>query len=121
MTEVERRNMILKGNLWKTIILICVPLMIYQMFNSWYSVLDQIICASISTDAQNAVSSIAQIKNTISAFGAGLAAGGGVLVARYYGAGEVKSSREASSNLLILALILSAILAIIVIPLADPI
>ena len=121
MTEVERRNMILKGNIWKTILVICVPLMIYQMFNSWYSVLDQIICASISTDAQNAVSSIAQIKNTISAFGAGLAAGGGVLVARYYGAGEVKSSREASSNLLILALILSAILAVIVIPLADPI
>ena len=121
MTEVERRNMILKGNLWKTIILICVPLMVYQMFNSWYSVLDQIICASISTTAQNAVSSIAQIKNAISAFGAGLAAGGGVLVARYYGAGDVKNARFSSSNLLLLAIILSAILAILVIPLADPI
>ena len=61
MTEVERRNMILKGNLWKTIIAICVPLMIYQMFNSWYSVIDQIICANISAVAQNAVSSISFI------------------------------------------------------------
>ena len=121
MADVERRNMILKGNIWKTILVICVPLMIYQMFNSWYSVLDQIICASISTTAQNAVSSIAQIKNAISAFGAGLAAGGGVLVARYYGAGHVKDSRAASSNLLVLALLLSAIIAIIIIPLADPI
>jgi len=121
MTEIERRNMILKGNIWKTILMICVPLMVYQMFNSWYSVLDQIICASISTTAQNAVSSISQIKNTISAFGAGLAAGGGVLVARYYGAGDVKNSRCASSNLLLLALILSALVALIIIPLADPI
>lgn len=121
MTEVERRNMILKGNIWQTIVMICVPLMIYQMFNSWYSVLDQIICASISTTAQNAVSSIAQIKNTISAFGAGLAAGGGVLVARYYGAGEVKHARNASSNLLLLAVILSIVIALIIIPLANPI
>ncbi len=121
MTEVERRNMILKGNILQTIIMICVPLMIYQMFNSWYSVLDQIICASISTTAQNAVSSISQIKNTISAFGAGLAAGGGVLVARYYGAGEVKNARGASSNLLLLALIVSGLLALLIIPLANPI
>ena len=121
MTEVERRNMILKGNIWSTILIICVPLMIYQMFNSWYSVLDQIICASISTTAQNAVSSISQIKNTISAFGAGLAAGGGVLVARYFGAGDVKNSRGASSNLLFLALIVSGLVALIIIPLADPI
>ena len=121
MTEVERRNMILKGNIWKTILAICIPLMIYQMFNSWYTVLDQIICASISSTAQNAVSSIAQIKATISAFGAGLAAGGGVLVARYYGAGDVKNARGASSNLLLMALIVSALVAIIIIPLADPI
>ena len=121
MTEVERRNMILKGNILQTIIMICVPLMIYQMFNSWYSVLDQIICASISTTAQNAVSSISQIKNTISAFGAGLAAGGGVLVARYYGAGDVKNARGASSNLLLLALIVSGLLALLIIPLANPI
>ncbi len=121
MTEVQRRNMILKGNIWSTILIICVPLMIYQMFNSWYSVLDQIICASISTTAQNAVSSISQIKNTISAFGAGLAAGGGVLVARYFGAGDVKNSRGASSNLLFLALVVSGLVALIIIPLADPI
>ena len=121
MTEVERRNMILKGNLWKTIIAICVPLMIYQMFNSWYSVIDQIICANISAVAQNAVSSISQIKSTIQAFGAGLAAGGGVLVARYYGAGDVKNARGASSNLLLMALILSALVAIVIIALAEPI
>lgn len=121
MNDVERREMILKGNLMKTIIKICLPLAIYQFFNSCYTLLDQIICAYISTDAQNAVSSISQIKNAISAFGAGLAAGGGVLVSRCYGAGSVKEARHASSNLFFLSIIVSLLLMLILIPLAIPI
>lgn len=119
--EVKRREMILKGDLLKTIIMICLPLAVYQFFNSCYTLLDQIICAQISTTAQNAVSSIGQIKNAISAFGAGIAAGGGVLVSRYYGAGEVHHARHASSNLFLLSIIVSGILCVILIPLAVPI
>lgn len=121
LNDIKRRDMILKGNLWKTIIAVCLPLMIYQAFNSWYSVLDQVVCASISTTAQNAVASIAQLKNTIAAFGAGLAAGGGVLVARYYGAGNINDARRTSSNLFLMSIILSVIVAGIIIPLASPI
>ncbi len=119
--EAIRREKILKGNIWTTILAICLPLMIYQAFNSWYTVIDQLICASISTTAQNAVASIAQIKNTISALGAGLAAGGGVLVARYFGAGDVHNARGTGSNLLLMSIILSIITAGIIIPLAYPI
>ena len=119
--EALRRERILKGNLWVTILAICFPLMIYQAFNSWYTVIDQLICASISTTAQNAVASIAQIKNTISALGAGLAAGGGVLVARFFGAGDIHNARGTGSNLLLMSIILSLITAGVIIPLAYPI
>lgn len=119
--DETRRTMILKGDLMKTILVICLPLALYQFFNSCYTLLDQIICAQISTDAQNAVSSISQIKNTISSFGAGLAAGGGVLVSRYYGAGKVKEARNASSNLFFMSILVSALLMLILIPLAVPI
>ena len=118
---VERRKRILSGNLTKTILYICLPLALYQFFNSCYTLLDQIICAKISTTAQNAVSSISQIKNAISSFGAGLAAGGGVLVARLYGSGNVKESRHASSNLFFLSIIVSALLILFLVPLAEPI
>lgn len=117
----KRRRLILSGNLGKTLFVIIFPLAVYQLFNSTYTLLDQIICAQISTTAQNAVSSISQIKSTISAFGGGLAAGGAVLVARYYGAGDVKSARHASSNLFFMAIIMSAIICLIFIPLAEPI
>ncbi len=121
-TKAEnRRKMILGGNLAKTLTVIILPLAIYQLFNSTYTLLDQIICAQISTTAQNAVSSISQIKSTISAFGGGLAAGGAVIVSRYFGAGDVKSARHASSNLFFMAIVMSALLCILFIPLAEPI
>lgn len=120
-TEAKRREMILKGDLLKTILAICLPIALYNFFNSAYTVIDQIICASINTTAQNAVSSISQIKSTISAFGGGLAAGGGVLVARYYGAGDLKNARHSASNLLFMSVILSLILMLILIPLSEPI
>lgn len=119
--SIKRRKMILQGDLLKTILMICMPLALYQLFNATYTLIDQVICAQISTTAQNAVSSISQIKNTISAFGAGLAAGGGVLVSRLYGSGNVKNARHASSNLFTMAIIISVTLMIFLIPLAVPI
>lgn len=118
--QIKRRQMILSGNLWQTIFVIIAPLAVYQLFNSVYSLIDAAICAQISTSAQANVVAINQIKSTISSFGAGLAAGGCVLVARYYGAGDVKSARHASSNMFLMSLILSAILCLILIPLAYP-
>ena len=86
--QIERRKLILSGNLWKTIIIICFPIMFYQFINSLSTVIDQMITAGISASASNAVGSTGQIKNMFSAFGGGLASGGAVLVARYYGAGR---------------------------------
>lgn len=116
----RKRTMILSGNLGKTILMIIVPLAIYQLFNSLYSLIDAAICAQISTDAQANVVAINQIKSTISAFGAGLAAGGAVLVSRYFGAGDVKNARYASSNIFFMSIILSAILCLVLIPLSYP-
>ena len=50
-----KRKMILTGDLLRTILIICMPIFVYQFFNAMYTVIDQIICAKISTTAQNAV------------------------------------------------------------------
>ncbi len=118
--SIERRKLILSGDIFKTIVIVCFPLAIYQFFNSVSTVIDQIICSNISAEASNAVGSIAQLKNAISAFGAGLAAGGAVLVSRLYGAGKIKDAKKASGNLFILALIMSAIIIVLFMPLAVP-
>ena len=113
-SDIKRREMILSGNLFRIVLYICTPLAIYQLFNSAYNLIDQIICAQISTTAQNAVASIGQIKNAISAFGAGLGAGGAVFVSRFFGAGKVKEAKHASANLLFMSILLSKFLILFV-------
>ena len=120
-SDVRRRERILKGNLFQAVLFICLPLAVYQLFNSAYNLIDQVICAQISTPAQNVVASIGQLKNAISAFGGGLAAGGAVFVSRFFGAGKIKDAKHASANLLFLSIVVSVVLMILLIPLAKPI
>ena len=119
--QILRRKKILGGNLWSTVLVIIAPLALYQLFNSFYNLIDAAICAQISTSAQTKVVAINQIKSTISAFGAGLAAGGAVIVSRRYGAGDLNAAKHNASNMLFMSLVLSAILCLILIPLAYPI
>lgn len=119
--QILRRKKILGGNLWSTVLVIIAPLALYQLFNSFYNLIDAAICAQISTSAQTKVVAINQIKSTISAFGAGLAAGGAVIVSRRYGAGDLNAAKYNASNMLFMSLVLSAILCLILIPLAYPI
>ena len=117
--EARRRDEILHGNLLSTIIMICLPIAIYVFFNSFYSLLDSVMCATISAASVSDVAILAQIKNMVNAFGSGIAGGGAVLVSRYYGAGKMKEARNASGNCLTISLITSAFICIILIPLAS--
>ena len=117
--EARRRDEILHGNLLSTIIMVCLPIAIYVFFNSFYSLLDSVMCATISAASVSDVAILAQIKNMVNAFGSGIAGGGAVLVSRYYGAGKMKEAKEASGNCLTISLITSAFICIILIPLAS--
>ena len=117
--EARRRDEILHGNLLSTIIMVCLPIAIYVFFNSFYSLIDSVMCATISAGSVSDVAILSQIKNMVNAFGAGIAGGGAVLVSRYYGAGKMKEAREASGNCLSISLITSAFICIVLIPLAS--
>lgn len=119
--EKKKRYNILYGNLFSTILMICIPLMVYQFFNSFYNLLDQIMAANIAQTAVSKIGVISQLKNAVSAFGAGIAGGGSVLVARYYGAGNMDDARHSASNMLFISCFVSAIILLVLIPLAYPI
>ncbi len=119
LVEARRRDEMLHGNLLSTIIAICLPIALYVFFNSFYSLIDSVMCANISAASVSDVAILAQIKNMVNAFGAGIAGGGAVLVSRYYGAGKMKEAKEASGNCLTVSLITSAFICIILIPLAS--
>ena len=70
--ELRRRDFILNGNLWKVIIVISLPLFLYSILNYVNDVIDNFMCASISSAAVSASASLSQVKNMVSAIGGGL-------------------------------------------------
>jgi len=119
--ELKRRDFILHGNLWKVIASIALPLFLYSCLNYVNDVVDNFMCAGISTTAVSASAYFAQIKNMIAALGGGLSAGGSILISREIGKNDYNRARRLSSTVFTYTVIIAAITLAIVIPLARPI
>ena len=119
--DIKRRDRILNGNLWLTIISICAPIFLYNLFNSFYAIIDAVVVAKINPTSVSAVASLSQLQHLLSSLGAGLAAGGGILVARHFGAGDMDRARFCSNQTISLSNVIIALLLGICIPFALPI
>lgn len=119
--DLKRREKILNGNLVMTIISICAPIFLYNLFNSFYAIIDAVVVSKINSTSVSAVASLSQIQHLLSSLGSGLAAGGGILVARQFGAGDMDKARFYSNQTVSLSNIIIAILLGTCIPLALPI
>lgn len=117
-TSKLRRKKILTGDLIRVSIMICFPIALYGLFNSLYGLLDSIICSAISASSVTTVSALSQVKNALSAFGAGIAGGGAIIVARYYGAGRIEEAKKNSAVLFSIILVVSLIITLILVPLS---
>ena len=116
-----RREQILNGNLFGVIVSICAPIFLYNLFNSFYSVIDAVVVAEIGPSSVSAVSSLSQIQHLLSSLGSGIAAGGGILVARLFGEGKIDRAKYHSNQVVSLSTIIIAILLAVCLPLAVPI
>lgn len=102
------RREILTGNLWKVVLVVTMPLFFYQLINSLYSLVDQIMVAQIGSSEVSAVATIAQIKALISSLGMGLAGGGAIVISRLYGAGKIKEAKKNANVIFTMSLIIIA-------------
>lgn len=119
--DQEKRKFMLEGDMWKVVMYISMPLAIYNGFNHLFSLLDTMMAAHIGSEVVSAVAYISQIKTMISALGGGLAVGGGIIIARYYGAGDVKNTRKYMNTLLFMSILISLGVLGITVPFARPI
>ena len=119
--DERRRDKILNGNLWTVILSICAPLFIYQFFNSFYNLIDTIFANAISTSSVSSVAALGQVKNLLTSFGAGLAAGGGIIVAKKFGAGDFDEARKNSNVTFSIVCVVAVLICLVCIPLAYPI
>lgn len=117
----EKREFILKGNMWKVVLSLSLPLAIYNSLNGVFGFLDTLMASHISSEVVSAVAYITQIKAAILAIGIGLALGGGIIIARHYGADDIKMARKTANTLLFLAISIGLILIFSIVPFTKPI
>ena len=86
MTKEERqykkREMILNANIYKTIFVIALPILFYNVCNYLYGIYDMMIVQVANIGEAADVVVLDQIKNMIQTLGGAIATGGGILIAK---------------------------------------
>lgn len=109
-----------EGPIVKSILLFAIPLFVGQLLQQFYNVVDAWVIGNFSdNDAFAAVSSAGSMTFLIVGFFNGISIGGGVIISRYYGAGDKENVvRAIHTNFLlgIIASILSTIVGLVLSP-----
>lgn len=114
--EAKRRNYILTGNTIKVLISIAAPLVFYNCLNQIFQFVDTLIAADIGSNVVGAVSFIQQLQTMLMATGHALAIGGGIIIALYYGKGDMENVSKYISTIFFTGCIIASIILIIFIP-----
>lgn len=118
--DEEFRRFSLSAHPLRLLITVCGPLAIYQAFQQIFTILDTIMAAHVSADAVSAIAVLAQITLMIQAVGTGLAVGGCIKISEAYGQGDYKLVQQRTSTLYAMAVLVSVLLAVTIIPFAKP-
>lgn len=105
--QIKRREFLLEGNLWKVVISIALPMVFYNLCNYLYGIYDMMLVQSANIGDAADIVVLDQIKNMISTVGSALATGGGIMVARRYGAGQTMPAKKCANTLFTLAMTVS--------------
>jgi Na+-driven multidrug efflux pump len=123
MTKEERqykkREMILNANIYKTIFVIALPILFYNVCNYLYGIYDMMIVQVANIGEAADVVVLDQIKNMIQTLGGAIATGGGILIAKKIGEKDIDGARKSANTLFTLSGII-AILTLLFIPFAVP-
>lgn len=104
----------------RVLLTVSAPLALYQALQSIFKVLDALMASHIGSDAVSAVACLSQITLMINALGAGLAVGGSIKIAEAYGQGDDQLVRRRVSTLYAMAVLIAGIIALTLIPFAEP-
>ena len=118
--EARRRELMLNGSQLKAILTISLPLVFYACVGQFFQLIDTFIAANMSANTVSTVSFIAQLEKMLMAVASALSIGGGVLIGRAFGAGDMEKVRRQISTLFFFALFLGAAILAVIIPLMYP-
>jgi putative MATE family efflux protein len=109
----NRRELILEGNLWKTILLLAVPVAINDFILAMYNLIDTFFVSHIGSMEVAAITFVGPINTLVQAISMGLAIGGTSLVAREIGRNNYSKARNVALQLLAIAVLLGLIIGVV--------
>ncbi|RHP33313.1 MATE family efflux transporter [Lachnotalea sp. AF33-28] len=109
------------GSPMKILIAFSIPLLIGNIFQQFYNMVDSIIVGQfVGEDALAAVGSTGSVVFLVLGFAMGIASGFGVLISQAFGAGDTRLLRHYTAMSLTLSMIVTVILTVITVLTARP-
>ena len=111
-----------KGSIVKAIILFSVPLLIGNLFQQLYNAVDSYVVGNyVGKVALAAVGASTPIINMLIGFFMGISTGAGVVIAQFFGAGDLSKMKKAIHNSIALTLVIGGVLTVVGLVFNDPI
>ena len=108
-TNSKTRDMT-EGTIWKHLILFSIPLLIGNLFQQLYNLVDSMIVGNfVGSEALAAVGTSTPIINMLVGFFMGVATGAGVVISNYFGAKEQKNLEDSIHTTLLMTMILGVV------------
>ena len=108
----DRRQLILKGNLFHAVLLLAIPVMINSFIQSMYNLTDTYWLGKIGTQYQAAITLVSPVQNILINFGSGITTAGAILIAQYLGARRDQEANKMANHIGIFSLGFSLVCAI---------
>jgi len=111
--STEKRNMILEGNVIRTILTLAVPIVINSFIQTMYNLTDTYWLGKIGTNPMAAITLVSPVQNIIINFGAGITAAGAILISQYIGAKQPKQAKIMATHIFIFSMIFAVVCSIL--------
>ena len=99
----NRTTSLVEGNPAKTILLFAIPMILSNLFQQLYNVIDTLIVSNtLGIDALAALGSAGSITAVFVQLATGLALGGSVVIAQFFGAGKKMEIRKCTTTITII-------------------
>lgn len=122
MEVEEAKNLMTEGTIWKKIIFFAMPLFLGNLFQQLYNTVDSLIVGNfLGSNALAAVSSSGNLIFLMVGFFNGISVGAGVVIARYFGARDIKNMQRAIHTTVAFGLAASVLLTILGVGMAPQI
>lgn len=110
----KRHDGLIQGSIWKGLLLFALPILLGQIFQQLYNTADAWIVGQFRSDQEYAaVTSTGSLVFLLIGFFGGIAVGAGVVIARYFGAGDRKNLKSAVYTTVIFGLAAGLTLTVI--------